>query len=168
MVVPKEEMIDYLFKLMLFKTLHGYNEGNECGNKPQLNIKGYSIVSSLTDRFMDFNSRSEFHHRLALISDDICPTSFAPVIEKAMTIIKKVKDSITCWSSLPMGRLQEVSILNMATVDAIVEASFDNFQAATKIVLDSWATDKDVQKALYVHQRLRAHDVGKGGSRTKR
>nr|GEZ03817.1 serine carboxypeptidase-like 16 [Tanacetum cinerariifolium] len=36
-----------------------------------LNIQGYILCSPLTDKFMDFNSRVEFAHRMALISDDI-------------------------------------------------------------------------------------------------
>ncbi|KAI7724625.1 hypothetical protein M8C21_024964 [Ambrosia artemisiifolia] len=51
-------------------TLETY-KGNERGNKPQVNIKGCICVSPLTDKFNDFNSRLEFAHRLALISDDI-------------------------------------------------------------------------------------------------
>ncbi|KAK9051366.1 hypothetical protein SSX86_027993 [Deinandra increscens subsp. villosa] len=46
-------------------------EGNERGDQPHLNIQGYVLGSPLTDKFMDFNSRLEFAHRTALISDDI-------------------------------------------------------------------------------------------------
>ncbi|KAI7735875.1 hypothetical protein M8C21_009441, partial [Ambrosia artemisiifolia] len=44
---------------------------NEDGKQPQLNIKGYLIISPLTDKFIDFNSRFEYAHRFALISDEI-------------------------------------------------------------------------------------------------
>nr|GFA99449.1 peptidase S10, serine carboxypeptidase, alpha/beta hydrolase fold protein [Tanacetum cinerariifolium] len=58
------------------------------------------IVSPLTDRFIDFNSRLEFQHRVTLISDEIYEstkqtchglTSFAPVTEKTMTIVEESK-----------------------------------------------------------------------------
>ncbi|KAJ0682868.1 putative sinapoylglucose--choline O-sinapoyltransferase [Helianthus annuus] len=46
-------------------------EGNERGEQPTLNIQGYILGSPLTDKFMDFNSRLEYSHRMALISNDI-------------------------------------------------------------------------------------------------
>ncbi|PWA42654.1 Peptidase S10, serine carboxypeptidase [Artemisia annua] len=46
-------------------------EGNERGDQPALNIQGYILCSPLTHKFNDFNSRLEYAHRLALISDDI-------------------------------------------------------------------------------------------------
>lgn len=33
--------------------------------------QGYILCSPLTDKFIDFNSRVEYAHRMALISDDI-------------------------------------------------------------------------------------------------
>ncbi|KVH97339.1 Peptidase S10, serine carboxypeptidase [Cynara cardunculus var. scolymus] len=51
-------------------TLELYN-ANERGDQPALNIQGYILCSPLTDKFMDFNSRIEYAHRMALISDDI-------------------------------------------------------------------------------------------------
>ncbi|KAL4586250.1 hypothetical protein LXL04_010885 [Taraxacum kok-saghyz] len=47
-----------------------YN-GNEQRVQPKLNIKGFLLVSPLTDRFIDFNSRVEFAYRAALIEDEI-------------------------------------------------------------------------------------------------
>ncbi|KAK1413528.1 hypothetical protein QVD17_35303 [Tagetes erecta] len=47
-------------------------EGNEHGGDQQsINIQGYILCSPLTDKFKDFNSRVEYAHRMALISDDI-------------------------------------------------------------------------------------------------
>ncbi|KAI7757449.1 hypothetical protein M8C21_000355, partial [Ambrosia artemisiifolia] len=54
-------------------------EGAEHGDQP-LNIQGYILCSPLTNKFMDFNSRLEYAHRMALISDDIYKSD----IEKAM------------------------------------------------------------------------------------
>ncbi|KAF5761649.1 putative peptidase S10, serine carboxypeptidase, alpha/Beta hydrolase [Helianthus annuus] len=36
-----------------------------------MGIQGYILGSPLTDKFMDFNSRLEYSHRMALISNDI-------------------------------------------------------------------------------------------------
>ncbi|GJZ64225.1 putative reverse transcriptase domain-containing protein [Tanacetum coccineum] len=48
-----------------------YKKSNEHGDQPMLNIQGYILCNPLTDKFMDFNPRVEFAHRIALISDDI-------------------------------------------------------------------------------------------------
>ncbi|KAD7477771.1 hypothetical protein E3N88_00907 [Mikania micrantha] len=46
-------------------------EGNERGDQPAVNIQGYILCSPLTNKFMDFNSRIEYAHRMALMSDAI-------------------------------------------------------------------------------------------------
>ncbi|KAI3803759.1 hypothetical protein L1987_31921 [Smallanthus sonchifolius] len=47
-----------------------YN-GNEVGERPQINIKGYTLGNPLTDRSGDYNSRIQFAHNMALLSDAI-------------------------------------------------------------------------------------------------
>ncbi|GJX86114.1 putative peptidase S10, serine carboxypeptidase, alpha/beta hydrolase [Tanacetum coccineum] len=117
--------ISYMGIVVPIVTLEVY-KGNERGNKPQVNIKGYSIVSPLTDRFIDFNSRLEFQHRLALISDEIYEST-----KQTCRGNYVYTDPSNALCSHDLERVDE---------------------AATKIVLDSWANDKDVQKALHVRQ----------------
>ncbi|KAI3518387.1 hypothetical protein L1887_07067 [Cichorium endivia] len=62
--------ISYLGLIVPKITLELY-EGNERGDQPTLNIQGYILISPLTDKFKDFNSRFEYAHRMALISEDI-------------------------------------------------------------------------------------------------
>lgn len=46
-------------------------EGNEAGLEPHMNLKGYLVGSPRTDSVIDENSKVDFAHRLALISDDL-------------------------------------------------------------------------------------------------
>ncbi|KAF7143061.1 hypothetical protein RHSIM_Rhsim05G0091800 [Rhododendron simsii] len=46
-------------------------DGNKEKDKPYLNIKGYLVGSPWTDSSIDTNSKVEFAHRMALISDEI-------------------------------------------------------------------------------------------------
>ncbi|KAM0012311.1 putative peptidase S10, serine carboxypeptidase, alpha/Beta hydrolase [Helianthus debilis subsp. tardiflorus] len=124
-------------------------KGNEQGSEPQLNIKGYGIVSPYTDRFTDLNSRLEFAHRVALISDDI---------------YKSTKE--TCRgnyiypdpnNTLCLANLQRVDeCLSDINFSNILEPVCDDINpapdcpAATKITIDAWANDKEVQKALHI------------------
>ncbi|KAD6119647.1 hypothetical protein E3N88_10918 [Mikania micrantha] len=62
--------ISYMGIINPLVTLQLY-EGNEHGDQPSINIQGYILCGPLTDKFMDFNSRFEFAHRMALISDDV-------------------------------------------------------------------------------------------------
>ncbi|KAL8246239.1 hypothetical protein R6Q59_007455 [Mikania micrantha] len=46
-------------------------EDNERGDQPTVNIQGYIICCPLTNKFMDFNSKLEYAHHMATISDDV-------------------------------------------------------------------------------------------------
>ncbi|KAL4586241.1 hypothetical protein LXL04_010876 [Taraxacum kok-saghyz] len=65
--------ISYMGIITPVVTLEAYKGkgANERGDQPSLNIQGYILCSPLTDKFTDFNSRLEYAHRTALISDDI-------------------------------------------------------------------------------------------------
>nr|XP_048329693.1 serine carboxypeptidase-like 12 [Ziziphus jujuba var. spinosa] len=45
--------------------------GNEVGEKPKINLKGYMLGNPMTKRRDEYNSRIEFGHRRALISDQL-------------------------------------------------------------------------------------------------
>ncbi|XP_017223877.1 serine carboxypeptidase-like 3 isoform X2 [Daucus carota subsp. sativus] len=47
------------------------HNGNEDGNRPEINIKGFLIGNPLTDRNIDFNSRIPYAYKVALISDQL-------------------------------------------------------------------------------------------------
>ncbi|GJV51187.1 serine carboxypeptidase-like protein 16, partial [Tanacetum coccineum] len=62
--------VSYMGIVTPIVTLELY-KANERGDQPALNIQGYILCSPLTNQYMDFNSRVEYAHRMALISDDI-------------------------------------------------------------------------------------------------
>ncbi|PWA35889.1 peptidase S10, serine carboxypeptidase, Alpha/Beta hydrolase fold protein [Artemisia annua] len=117
--------ISYMGILVPLVTLEVY-EGNERGDEPQLNIKGSAILSPLTDKFSDFNSRLEFAHRVALISDDI---------------YESAKE--TCSGNYVYNDLSNTLCAN--ALQRVDEEAGEKF-------LNYWANDKEVQKALYVRK----------------
>ncbi|KAL3745822.1 hypothetical protein ACJRO7_014864 [Eucalyptus globulus] len=46
-------------------------DGNEAGNEPTINVKGFLMSNPVTDAFIDDNSRIEYGNRMALISDQL-------------------------------------------------------------------------------------------------
>ncbi|MFS7905561.1 putative peptidase S10, serine carboxypeptidase, alpha/Beta hydrolase [Helianthus anomalus] len=173
--------ISYMGLLVPMVALEAY-KGNEDGNQPQLNIKGYLIISPLTDKFIDFNSRVEYAHRFALISDDIykvtkynmcinmimtrvaCKACFDIVVIGVMfqstkeacggKYIYNNANNILCLSNLQ--RVDEcISGINL---ENILEPLCDDADpeppcvAATNVVIEDWANDEDVQKALHVRE----------------
>ncbi|XP_076926441.1 serine carboxypeptidase-like 18 [Bidens hawaiensis] len=131
-------------------TIEAYN-GNERGNQPQVNIKGCICVSPLTDKFNDFNSRLEFAHRLALISDNIyegaketCNGNYINIDPKNAMCSNYLRQMDECTSGLNIGNILD------PVCDAVNPAP-TCFEAAT-LYLDNWANDKFVQKALHIRE----------------
>ncbi|XP_071721156.1 serine carboxypeptidase-like 16 [Rutidosis leptorrhynchoides] len=142
--------ISYMGILVPVVTFEVY-KGNEQGNQPQLNIKGCLIVSPLTDKFIDFNSRVEFSHRVALISDEIyesikatCDGNYVYVNPSNTLCSDNLKRMDDCLSDINFSDVLE------PVCDDLNPAP--DCSAATKVVLDAWANDKDVQKALHVRE----------------
>nr|GEY33828.1 peptidase S10, serine carboxypeptidase, alpha/beta hydrolase fold protein [Tanacetum cinerariifolium] len=57
--------------LFIPKVISNVYDGNDRGVRPKMNIKGLMIVNPLTDKFIDFNSRTEFAYRAALIEYEL-------------------------------------------------------------------------------------------------
>ncbi|KAK1437497.1 hypothetical protein QVD17_03288 [Tagetes erecta] len=100
---------------------------NERGNQPRLNIIGCLIISPLTDRFDDFNSRFEFAHRLALISDDI------------YELTSKINEENVLDPYCDGDNKSPICGVNFLLTNA---AKY----------FDSFGNDKEVQKALHVRE----------------
>ncbi|MFS8004501.1 putative peptidase S10, serine carboxypeptidase, alpha/Beta hydrolase [Helianthus anomalus] len=180
--------ISYMGILVPVVTLEAY-KGNEQGNQPQLNIQGCLIISPLSDKFGDFNSRLEFAHRLALISDDIYESAKESCHGN---YVDKDPNNRLCWNSLQ--RMDEVGVrgsyisihylktLYMITtlnrIQSLLQCTSginpsnileplcedldtDPTCSIDKIYLEFWANDKDVQKALNVREVCWANNKGR-------
>ncbi|KAI3736212.1 hypothetical protein L6452_15750 [Arctium lappa] len=101
-------------------------EGNEGGDQQTLNIQGYILISPLTDKFNDFNSRLEYAYRMALISDDIHKSA----IENCN------------------GNYVTVDTLNALCANSLHRYKQNNFIKVVEI----WANTEVAQQALNVRQ----------------
>ncbi|XP_071690083.1 serine carboxypeptidase-like 13 [Rutidosis leptorrhynchoides] len=142
--------ISYMGMLVPIVTLETYL-GNERGDLPQLNIKGCSIVSPLTDKFSDFNSRFEFAHRLALISDEIYEST-----KEACRGNYVYNDPANSDCTNSLQRVDEcTSRINMAN---ILDPYCDDVnpdptcREAAEKYLYYYGNDKAVQNALFVRE----------------
>ncbi|KAM0052220.1 putative peptidase S10, serine carboxypeptidase, alpha/Beta hydrolase [Helianthus debilis subsp. tardiflorus] len=142
--------ISYMGIVIPAATLEVY-KGNERGNQPQVNIKGCLCVSPLTDKFNDFNSRLEFAHRVALISDDIYKSTKETCNGNYIT-----NDPENTLCSNNLQRVDEcTSGLNIANIlDPVCDAANPEpiCREAAQIYLENWANLKVVQKALHIRE----------------
>ncbi|KAD7477688.1 hypothetical protein E3N88_00824 [Mikania micrantha] len=123
-------------------------EGNERGDQPAVNIQGYILCSPLTNKFMDFNSRLEYAHRMALISDDIYQSA---INNCNGNYLDTMRANSACRESL-QGYEKCTSLISL---DNILEPVSDDSKYAKVITAtDKWANMEVVQQALNVHQGM--------------
>ncbi|KAL8246185.1 hypothetical protein R6Q59_007401 [Mikania micrantha] len=123
-------------------------EGNERGDQPAVNIQGYILCSPLTNKFMDFNSRLEYAHRMALISDDIYQSA---INNCNGNYVDTMRANSACRESL-QGYEKCTSLISF---DNILEPVSDDSKYAKVITAtDKWANMEVVQQALNVHQGM--------------
>ncbi|KAD7477699.1 hypothetical protein E3N88_00835 [Mikania micrantha] len=110
--------------------------------------KGYILCSPLTNKFMDFNSRIEYAHRMALISDDIfesainnCNGNYVDTIQANSVCSKSLQSYEECTS-----RINFDNILEPVLDD-------DEYDIGT-LALNEWGNMEAVQQALNVHQGM--------------
>ncbi|KVE54081.1 serine carboxypeptidase-like 17 [Cynara cardunculus var. scolymus] len=126
-------------------------EGNERGDHPPMNIQGYILMSPLTNKFNDFNSRLEYAHRMALISDDI----YKSAIENCHGNYVNV-DTLNTLCANSLQRYEQCTC--RITLDYILEPFCDendplsDCQDAFTKVVEIWANTEVVQQALNVRQ----------------
>ncbi|KAD7477785.1 hypothetical protein E3N88_00921 [Mikania micrantha] len=123
-------------------------EGNERGDQPSVNIQGYILCSPLTNKFMDFNSRLEYAHRMALISDDIYQSA---INNCNGNYVDTMRANSACRKSL-LGYEKCTSRINF---DNILEPVSDDSKYNIGITaINNWANMEVVQQALNVHQGM--------------
>ncbi|KAI3723687.1 hypothetical protein L2E82_35443 [Cichorium intybus] len=126
-------------------------EGNERGDQPTLNIQGYILMSPLTDKFKDFNSRLEYAHRMALISDDIYKSALKNCYGNYV--------DIDTTNSLCANSLHEYEQCTCRiNIDNILEPFCDendpvsDCQSDFNKMVDVWANNEEVRQALKIRQ----------------
>ncbi|KAI3754304.1 hypothetical protein L1987_54086 [Smallanthus sonchifolius] len=142
--------ISYMGLLVPVVTLEVY-KGNERGDQPQLNIKGYVIISPLTHKFNDFNSRLEFSHRLALISDDIyesakstCNGNYVNIDPQNALCSNSLQQMNECTSRINAGNILDPYCDNEDTDPSCRKVGTTS--------LAYFGNDKEVRKALHVRE----------------
>ncbi|KAI3754306.1 hypothetical protein L1987_54088 [Smallanthus sonchifolius] len=142
--------ISYMGILVPVVTLEVY-KGNERGDQPKLNIKGCLIVSPLTDKFGDYNSRFEFSHRLTLISDDIyesaretCRGNYVEKDLKNPKCLNSLQRADECTSRINEGNILYPYCYEVDPDPTCLESS--------KIYLQYFGNDKEVQKSLHIRE----------------
>ncbi|CAK9148560.1 unnamed protein product [Ilex paraguariensis] len=157
-----------------------YN-GNEAGNEPQMNIKGYMLGNPLTDKNRDINSRIKYAHRVALLSDNLykstkanCKGEYIDVdpsnglCSSNLQLVDKCLDKINLPQILePLCSTMNVkSNLLRWDRNSAEENSMDLLgplqqvpgpwcRGYNYIFATKWANDRDVQKALNIREGIK-------------
>ncbi|XP_017254878.1 serine carboxypeptidase-like 17 [Daucus carota subsp. sativus] len=156
--------------------VHDIIKGNEAGNVPQLNIKGYMIGNPLTDRFIDFNSRIQYAHNFALLSDELyestkahCHGDYINVNPANGLCTGALAEVNECLKDLNEHQILEPNCDDTAVLQQWDRSTFKTNPATGRVLAQlqdsdtwcrvdnyelaiAWATDAAVQKALHVRQ----------------
>ncbi|KAI7733876.1 hypothetical protein M8C21_013932, partial [Ambrosia artemisiifolia] len=156
-----------------------YN-GNEVGEGPRINIKGYSLGNPLTDTGGNYNSRIRYAHRMALLSDAIyksaeenCDGEYWKIDPNNSLCIQALQVVDKC-----IGRIRSPQILEpycddsntlkfylsrrgLGTLDKIFMDTWSLPQVQKQSCRDDnylysyvWANNRDVREALHVHEEF--------------
>ncbi|XP_071690082.1 serine carboxypeptidase-like 18 [Rutidosis leptorrhynchoides] len=142
--------ISYMGMLVPIVTLEAYL-GNERGDQPQLNIKGCSIISPLTDKFGDFNSKLEFVYRRSLISDNIYESTKEACHGNYVYVDP---ENVECTNTLQ--RVEECT--SRINEDNVLDPYCDELDQnpicpiTNEIYLYYYGNDKAVQKVLNIRE----------------
>ncbi|KAE8008138.1 hypothetical protein FH972_004678 [Carpinus fangiana] len=151
--------------------------GNEVGDQPPMNLKGYVLGNPFTDIIYDLNSRVKFAHRTALISDQLYEStkinckgeysrpdlSNAPCMEDLQVVsecIAKIQRphilEPKCSELSPKpNKLWSWSFLGDSMIDILTSTPqvpgpwCRNYNYLYSYI---WANDKTVQNALHVRE----------------
>ncbi|PWA55157.1 peptidase S10, serine carboxypeptidase, Alpha/Beta hydrolase fold protein [Artemisia annua] len=137
--------------LFIPRVISNIYDGNDRGVLPKLNIKGFLIVNPLTDKFLDFNSRTEFAYRAALIEYDL----YKPAKENCGgKYINVDPNNNLCLDSLkPIN--ESLSRVNVAQIlEPICNAQDPKAICRESIYVFSniWANTKSVRQALHIRE----------------
>ncbi|KAL9238533.1 hypothetical protein vseg_012939 [Gypsophila vaccaria] len=155
-------------------------EGNEAGEQQYLNLKGYLVGSPNTDEFIDQNSKIEFAHRMALISDKnfqalkkSCNENYINVDPNNTDCVLALGTYERCVSGIWENHILEPKCSLGSALDdrwtrrSLVEDK-DEFLLSSVVstphlssllcrnfnysLSETWLNDKSVQKALHIRE----------------
>ncbi|GJR17720.1 serine carboxypeptidase-like protein 16 [Tanacetum coccineum] len=142
--------ISYMGIVTPIITLELY-DANERGDQPILNIQVDVSTPPLTDKFMDFNSRVEFAHRMALISDDIyksavenCRGDYVNTAKANSLCLNSLQRYEECTSGIDLKNILD-PVCDKTDPKPSCQEYYYNF------IID-WANNKAVQQALNVRE----------------
>ncbi|GJR23421.1 serine carboxypeptidase-like protein 13 [Tanacetum coccineum] len=157
-----------------------YN-GNEVGEGPRMNIKGYLLGNPLTDRSGDYNSRIPFAHSKALLSDEIyksckdnCHGDYLNVDPNNSLCVHDLKVVAKCLDGIFVGNIVDLACespntLNsdmftrdVRSLDKTSVKMWSSPQAKMPAVCREdtysysaiWANRRDVRKALHIREEF--------------
>nr|XP_043624828.1 serine carboxypeptidase-like 13 isoform X1 [Erigeron canadensis]XP_043624829.1 serine carboxypeptidase-like 13 isoform X1 [Erigeron canadensis]XP_043624830.1 serine carboxypeptidase-like 13 isoform X1 [Erigeron canadensis] len=156
-----------------------YN-GNEIGEEPQMNIKGYAVGNPVTDTSGDYNSRIPFAHRMALLSDAIyqsakenCGGEYLNVDPNNSLCIHALQAVDKCLERINSAQILEPVCDTSNTVRSNLSRRelrvFDKTSLDARLVPQvqkrwcrddkdeytaAWANRKDVREALHIHEEF--------------
>ncbi|CAK9148561.1 unnamed protein product [Ilex paraguariensis] len=154
-----------------------YN-GNEAGNEPQMNIKGYMLGNPLTDKNRDVNSRIQYAHRVTLLSDELykstkanCHGEYVDVDPNNGLCTSDLQDVEKCIEKINLPQILEplcdTSHVNLSLLrwdrSSLEENSMDPLWSLPLLpepgcrdfiynYATMWANDRAVQKALHIRE----------------